>query len=369
MTVPVTSTQSPAGHRRVAACLALTLATAAAAPSGPTVADVQAAFDAGNYAVAVSAAAKVTAAAGTSPADRSAAYAVKGEAHLRLKQDPQAADAFDRAAKDAPDADTANADLALADLSRHLHGGAYTPKRPGPDGAKPPPLDVLGGPEPRKAAMAALFADELAADGPKLAAAAKSASIPALMQAAQRAATLRAVELAGTGSDEKSGPPLSALSDHARDLLAATASDLAKRVADTRAAADVKTGTYGRSADPGTPGGGHYGGGAGGGGSAAPQKVGLSNADVANLKDTQLNCQRLATTAEAFAKVVGDTSTATAPAATGGGAPPAKAPRSWSDLAAAARQTAADAGDVLTTDYGTGGRGAGGRTAGRAPGR
>ncbi len=329
----------PAPALAVAAALlvwsARTSARAADAPTpaaAASSADVQALIDEKNYSGAVSAVSRLVTKSGSAAADLDKAqlYALKGEAHLHLKQSTQAADAFTRASKAATDPTTAATDAALALLAKRSPSGTYKPKQPGPDGAKPAPVDLTAGGD-HKDAMGYLFADEFAGAGSKLKAAKTATSVPQLMQAADTALSLRQLEVAATGADEKTKPEVAAVAEHAHGLLETSLRLMAQRVADIRQAASATSTTYRQQRQPN----GAY--------LNVPvvTKAGLSSSNVSELRNVQDTCGKIGPAAQAFAKVSADAG------GDGGSA-------GWDAVVADATRTGSQAGDALNTDYGNG---------------
>ncbi len=322
--------------------LVLAVATCAAAQAraadGPTpasaksAADVQALMDAGNFNGAVSAASHLVFVTGAAAADvdKAQVYALKGEAHLHLKQYPQASDAYGKASKAATDPTLAATDAALSLLVKRSPSGTYKPKQPAADGSKPSPVDILAA-DQRKAALGYLFADEFVAAGPKLKSAKAATTVPQLLQAADTAMTLRQLELAATGADEKTKPEVAAIAEHAHGLLQTNLATMTARVADIRRSADSTTTSYQQQRQ------------ANGAYANVPviKKAGLSSSNVSELRNIKDTCAKIVPTAQAFAKVSAD-------AGGGGGS------AGWDALAADAGRTSSQVDDVLNADYGNG---------------
>ena len=334
--------------RAAALTLAVLTAGAATAPwaaadgtpgSATSAADAQKLLDDGNFNGAVTAASHLLALSGQAAGgiDKGQVYAIKGEAQLHLKQYALASESYDKAAKAGGDPAVAAVDAATAVLAKRVRNGTYTPRQPGSDGAKIPPVDVLT-PDGRKAAFAALFTDELAAAEPKLKAAQTAKTVPQLLAAASLANGLRSLEQVATGSDEKTKAEVTAVAAHAHDLLATALQTAAQRVADIRRAADAVIPDYnnrnlnGQATMP-----------------QRPLKVGLTSRNVSELKDIQNTCQQIGPAADAFAKAVAQD----APAAGDGGAGAvAGVAGDWEAVTSQAKQVSSDAQAVLTADYG-----------------
>ncbi len=303
-----------------------------------SVTDLRRVFDAGNYAGAVSAASRLSFTGGAAAAglDKAQVYAIKGEAHLRLKQYAPAADAFAKAAKAAPDVATVALYTATEQLVRRSRNGAYTPKQPVPPAVvKPGPIDVTAV-DKRAAALGSLFVDEFAAAGFKLRAAKAATSVPQLLAAAELANHLRLLELAATGGDAKTRPEVAGVADHAHALLESNLQTMAARVADIRRAANTTSITYTRVKDP-SQAAGYYN-------QQVFRKAGLTQRNVQELNDVESTCQKVVPAADGFAKA------AVAADAPGRGGNAAV----WDALSAEATRVAALAQDVLSADYGNG---------------
>ncbi len=351
--------QPPIRGSTTAALALLTLMVPLARADGPppsaatSAADVQTLLDANNYAGAVSAASRLLSKAGNAPgpdADKAQLYALKGEAHLKLKQATQAADAFDKASKAATDPAVSATDAATGLLAKRSRNNVYTPKQPAADGTKPSPVDITAA-DDRKTALGYLFADEFAAAAPKLKAAKTAKTVPEMLRAADLANGLRSLEVAATGSDDKSKPEVTEIADHAQGLLDTSLKTMAQRVGDIRQAANAQSTQYGRQRM------------ANGGYANEPQvhKAGLTSRNVSELKQIESDCKQIGPAADAFAKAVaegGTTPAAAAPAAPAGAAPAAAGGAAggsgWDALSAEAGRIASQCEDVLTADYGNG---------------
>lgn len=185
------------------------LAAPAPIPDGlPSQADVQAAFDAQDYAGVLQRLQRLLILKGKAaePYDRHALLVLKAEAHLRLKASGPAAQAFAEAAKVAPDGPSAAADIAAELLVRR--GGAvltYQPKLKDPnDKTKAqPPIDFVD-PDGRRRATAALFADEWAVAEPRVKGTGPLRSLDGVMAMLPAVRNLRWLEMAATGKDDRS---------------------------------------------------------------------------------------------------------------------------------------------------------------------
>jgi hypothetical protein len=300
--------------------------------SAASAADVQALIDAKNYSGAVSAASRLVNKTGAAAAglDKGALYALKGEAHLRLKQASLAADAFGRASKAATDPKLAAGDAATATLLKRSSAGVYKPKQPGRDGQKLAPFDLFTT-DDLTPALGCLFDDEFAASAPKLKAAKTATTVPQLLQAATLATDLRQLEVAATGDDTRTKPDVVDIAQHAHELLATNLRTMAARVTDIRTAANTTNTNYRQVRQPN----GSYLN------LPVQTKAGLTSSNTSDLQSIQSTANQIGPAADAFAK-------ATADAQSAGGA------GGWDAVTAEAARVAAAAGDVLNADYGKG---------------
>jgi hypothetical protein len=132
--------------------------------------------------------------------DKGQLLVLRGEAQLGLRVQPAAAKSFRDAAETASrDEDRATA-RALAMLLAKSEDLVYTPRTGGASGASDRGIDILAD---RKAALAALLADELAAIEPKAQDAKGAKSIADVLAAAKAAAPVGELELAVTGSRKR----------------------------------------------------------------------------------------------------------------------------------------------------------------------
>jgi hypothetical protein len=125
---------------------------------------------------------------------------LRGEAYLRTRALPPAAEAFAAAQKET--ADPARRSAARADeiLVRKSKPQGYLAK---PSAASRPAAIPIIEEGDRKAAFAALLNDELAAAAPKVKAAKAATALPPIIDVARTLGDLRAVELAAGGGDEQ----------------------------------------------------------------------------------------------------------------------------------------------------------------------
>ena len=161
--------------------------------------------------------------------DRYELLTLKADAHLRLRAGDAAAAAFRLAAAEATGHREREAAARAAEqLIRRSRGLAYTPKKVA-RGARAEPLDIVQ-PEARKAALRALFADEMGELAPKAAAAREADTLPPKLKAIQAARELADLELAANGSADQVNGTVDELKQGAKDLLARAMEKSTKRV-------------------------------------------------------------------------------------------------------------------------------------------
>lgn len=202
------------------------VAGAEAAPALPTQKEIEQAYAQKQYPQALAMIAKVlplkpeAAKAAGDPLNRHKLLEIKGEILLRQKLPSEAAALFDSASDEAKDHKAAAVDSATSVLIKKSTALGYTPKgkdkKPATQPA--PPIDIIEM-DSRKLAFKALFDDSKAADEPAITAAISSKSLVDVLAAVPKAANLHALEIAATGSDEKTGKLTTSLSAHARQLL------------------------------------------------------------------------------------------------------------------------------------------------------
>jgi hypothetical protein len=171
-----------------------------AADDRPSEADIQGAFDAGDYKGALQMLARVVNLRGAAGAayDKHALWTLKAESHLRLKQLKPAGEAFGMAARETDD--PVQAATARATQRMLAEAKAYRVTRRVPAKGKARSADVLD-PEQRADALAILYEDERAATRPKVEAALKSRTLAPIAEALKLAEGLKDLELAATGGD------------------------------------------------------------------------------------------------------------------------------------------------------------------------
>jgi hypothetical protein len=166
--------------------------------------------------------------------DRYELLMLRGEAHLRGKAMPPAAQAFADAARETTDPAKKATARANEILMRRSKIGGYTPKpqRPSakPASTKPfPPLIPIIKEEDRKLAMEALFADEMAVAEPKLKAADNATALPPIIEAIKVAVDLGAVEQFATGGANQTKQLTANLAKRSHFLIDKALDDMNKR--------------------------------------------------------------------------------------------------------------------------------------------
>ena len=162
------------------------------------------------------------------PYDRYELLTLKAESHLRLRAADAAAAAFRQASEATDDREQQAVARATEQLIRRSRNLVYAPKKLA-KGAKADPIDVLPA-EKRKAALQAMFADDMADLAPKVQAAREAKTLPAKLKALQSARDLAYLELAANGSADQVNGVVDELKQGAKDLLARAAEKATKRV-------------------------------------------------------------------------------------------------------------------------------------------
>jgi hypothetical protein len=157
---------------------------------------------------------------------------MKGDASLHLHSKAQAMEAFKSAASATTTADESSTAAATAELIRQSSPNlTYLRKTKTDKDDKPSPIDIVE-PESRKLAFAALQTDLLAKAKPKMDAAIKSSSLTQIAQAAtdKDLVTLKAVEIAATGTPANTQQMLGDLGTRLTALLDANLEQLGQRL-------------------------------------------------------------------------------------------------------------------------------------------
>lgn len=150
--------------------------------------------------------------------DRHDLARLKAETHLRLKAYGPAEQAWIAAARETRDEKLADEDLATAALVHRSKAGQYQPVAK-VNGRVPDAVSVVE-PDARKAALEALFRDELAADAPRIQALRDTKSLDSLSAVTPTVATLRTLEMVATGGrDAQTRQLITPIAKNAQDLM------------------------------------------------------------------------------------------------------------------------------------------------------
>ncbi len=144
--------------------------------------------------------------------DRYKLLMLKGETHANLKQYVPATESFTLAIKEAPGKDDAALAKATALLMKKCREAGYLPHKKGP-------ILPVADPDQRKAAFAALLADELAANTKKFELAQNSESLKPALDAILLAADMMCLEKAATGATLQTKPLLMGFSRQTSQML------------------------------------------------------------------------------------------------------------------------------------------------------
>lgn len=225
--------------------------------------------------------------------DRYELLTLKADAHLRLRAPDAAAVTFRQAAEEATDREQQAVARATEQLIRRSRGLAYTPKKPA-KGAKAEPIDVVD-PQKRKAALRAMFADDMAEVSAKVAAAREAKTLPAKLKAIQAARKLAPLEVAANGSADQVNGTVEALKLDARELLQRATEKSAKRVDQITTMANDTERV--RRVVPGAGGFADV--------QAVDKRRGLKRQDVGELKKIADTCDEVVAGAKALAQASG----------------------------------------------------------------
>lgn len=212
-------------------CVLFGTPVATAAPEDlPTVDDIRALYDKGEYKETLKQLSRLLSLKGPAAEgmDRYSLLMLRAESHLRLKANSGATQALTEAAKAAPDDESAAEARALALLIKRSKNLQFTPKVAAGGKAGSGPIDITDD-ERRGDALAALYESERAALKPKLVKADKAKTLPPIAEAMKAAAELRDLELAATGKDEDTADTLDRLVQRTHKLMARGLDEAAKR--------------------------------------------------------------------------------------------------------------------------------------------
>lgn len=272
----------------------LLLALVAADPvPPPTMEQIQADFQAQQYQEVIKKVAQalpLSTRAGSNY-DRGELFKLKAESHLRLKQWPLAADAFNMAAKEST-GDPAAVLKSTGTLVRRSNNGVYSPKQPTTQpsaGGKPAPIDIVD-PNSRKQALNALFNDEAKVQTAKIESTKKATTLPPVMAAIKQMSELRDFEIAGTGADNTCKQLLSTLGSHANTLMGSAMKTMAAKVEQiSKQANEARTEI--RDLADGTR-------------ETVTYKRGLTSVDTKALKEVISTCQSIAKACDEFTEAL-----------------------------------------------------------------
>jgi hypothetical protein len=191
--------------------------------------------------------------------DRYELFSLRGEASLRSKAMPAAAEAFAAAAKETTDADKKAIARANEILIRKSKNTGYAPKPPRP-GAAPSTRPFMAlipiiKPDDRKMAIEALLNDEMTAAAPKIKAADNAQALPPIIEAAKLLGDLNALETTAYGKADQSKQIAENVGKRAHFMIDNALKTMSKRTEDCWASASRKqytTDNYGnRDYQPG----------------------------------------------------------------------------------------------------------------------
>lgn len=214
---------------------------AAAKPAGdaaPSAEEIKKLIDAGSYREALQKLSRALALKGAAAGqyNRHDLLRMKAQSHLNLKDTSSSSAAFAAAAKVAPDDITRAEDRASELVVKRSKNLTFTPK-PAKKGDKAEPIEIVD-PEKRKAAFAALLADEKAAAAPALKSARGAKTLPPIVDGLKRIGDLRMLELAATGEDAEASKLVDDLAGRAHTLMDDAVQDMADLVKDVEESAN-----------------------------------------------------------------------------------------------------------------------------------
>lgn len=221
--------------------------------------------------------------AAASPYDRHALLRLKGESHLRSKQNGPAAQAFNDAAGEAADPTAKAIDLSTEFLIKRAPALTYTGKAK--ERAKEGPIDILDAAS-RKRAFAALFEDERAAAEPKVRAARDSKQLTKIIDVLPVVRGVRSLELASAGRTWETDKMLGDLSAHAQALIAEALKVMARTTDEIEKSANEWIAYDEVTRDPNSRTGTRT--------DRRWRRRGFDKRDQKVLQETQANCERLA---------------------------------------------------------------------------
>ena len=252
--------------------------------------------------------------------DRCDLLMLKAQAHLGLKAATAAGEAFAAAAEAASDSRKAAVARGYVLLLRRANGLTYAPQTAST--TRPHPIGIVD-PETRKAAMAALLADESVTAGEKVRVAKEGQALPPVLEAIAAVRAMRDVELAATDKDTQAKPLLAGLSDSTRQLMADTLRGLSNQLAAIAKLANQPVDGNGQAVSPRR--------------AISPQaryrRRGLSSENLKALRETIDTSRRIASAAAELATAL------------------EAEPRSFDSVVADAERISKRADEILGADY------------------
>ena len=270
----------------------------------PTVDELHQLYKDGNYKETLQKLSRVLALKGDAAKayDRHDLLRLRAETQLKLRDSAGAAATFEQAAKEAHDDKARAVDVASQMVIKRSKNLQFTPaaKKGAKGGAKVEPIDV-GDPEKRKAAFAALLAEQKELVVPRVKAAKDAKALQPVIEALQAAGGLRTLELAATGDDAEVKTMVSDLSGRAKKMMADAVKDMTDTVNQIEESAN-------RLQEVMTP--VRAPGGVGGGGGVYAErsykKRGLMTPDVKDLKRVISDCQKIVPVVKELVEKLGE---------------------------------------------------------------
>jgi hypothetical protein len=216
---------------------------------------------------------------------------IKAEAQLENGDTQGAISTFSelgRVTNDPQDRDVALATVVLIRRSPH---GKFTPKTVPAGKDKAQPIDIFD-PLTRKAAFEAMFNDERQAIEPKLKSAIASQSLPPILPVIESLLSLRSLDIAASGSDQRTTDLTAKLLSHAKGLMTSALVQMQKRLDDIDKQANAETVTTQIVVINKVP-----------SQVQTRSKQGLSDRNIHDLKDMVTTCGKIGTIAQSFSKV------------------------------------------------------------------
>ena len=220
------SAEAPAGQPRATATDAL-----------PTLSEMRASFEDGDYPRTLQQVARALAVKGDAAGqyERHELLMLKGEAHLRLKNITAASAAFEEAARSATHAKAVAVGTVSAELVRRSRNLQYTPpatkkEKGAAAAAKAEPIDITDA-DGRARAVAAMLDDAKGRVAADVKAARAGTTLPPIVDALAMVRDLRLLELAAGDESGAAGEMAAGLAERARTLAERPVQTMAERVA------------------------------------------------------------------------------------------------------------------------------------------